>query len=144
MIRELDGWGLWLAMAAGAAILVLSGCADTGNLPATSSGEATWTTLTAPGGIFATSCQACHPTVHSPSLANDQYTAIVTNGELSTEKPSLKLIDAVKGKGSSYLYLKMIGDPSIASTAVMPISGVLDSSKTDQVGAWIDAGAPEK
>jgi hypothetical protein len=66
----------------------------------------------------------------------------VTSGAPSAEKPALKLIDPILGKSSSYLYLKMNGDPGITGS-VMPFSQ-LSASDIGEVGDWIDAGAPEK
>jgi hypothetical protein len=80
--------------------------------------------------------------LHSPSLASDQYSVLVTGGEMSTEITSMKLIDPILGKSSSYLYLKMNGDPGITGS-VMPFSQ-LSASDIGEVGDWIDAGAPEK
>jgi hypothetical protein len=61
---------------------------------------------------------------------------------MGAENLSLKLIDPILGKASSYLYLKMIGDPGISGGVMPPAQ--LSASDIGKVGDWIDAGAPEK
>jgi len=135
-----------LAAAVGAAALLLGACADPGNLPEKTSGgpagaTTTWTALTGSGGIFAANCQGCHGSSGNLSLASDQYAVLVTGGKASTEVPSLKLIDPGHST-SSYLYMKMTKAAGISNSG-MPPAGQLSSSDTDEVGAWIDAGAPQ-
>ena len=170
MKREREWWQVLAIVAGCAAALVLTGCAEGGEpLPkgsastsstsssSTSSSSTsssttsssggtttTWAALTATGGVFADHCQSCHGALGGLSLMPDQYATLVTGAKMSTEKPSLKLIDpVVNGRSSSYLYLKMIADSSITGT-VMPPTGALGASLTDEVGAWIDAGAPQQ
>ncbi len=130
-------WCVALGMALGAVSMLLPGCAErlAENIPPAQA--VTWATLTTGNGVLASACQGCHPALHSPGLASTDYAGVV--GVASAEKPALLLVKA-GSKAESYLYLKMINDPSIAPTQ-MPPSGTLNSSLTDEVGAWIDAGA---
>jgi hypothetical protein len=102
----------------------------------------TWAAVQA--GVFS-GC-SCHLTPSPPaglSWASSEYTNIVTNGKLSSELTAMKIVQP-GNRQFSYVYLKLMGDPRIGSTARMPFGGpYLTPAQIGQVGAWIDGGAPQ-
>ncbi len=120
-----------------AVVALLGGCLAEKKKPkeAGGGGALTWTALTSGSGALVTCARAgCH-TGASPTgnlkLDADQYDTIVTNGKMDLAG-DLRIVDP-GNKASSQLYVKA----STGSMATYAGAGAAD------IGAWIDAGAPE-
>jgi len=142
--HRVDTWieSLVLAVILGLAIAaLLGGClAEKKNVD--SSGSATipaWTDLTATGGVLKQDCatSGCHagssPSV-GLSLDADQYTAIVTNGQMSVQDATKRIVEP-GSKSASQLYIKITNGGSMATH--ISAAGIAD------IGNWIDAGAQQ-
>lgn len=98
------------------------------------------------GAIFTSNCGGCHdaetPSGALPLVGPEARAALLA---ASDEQPDLARVDPGH-LATSYLWLKLTGDPSISGNA-MPTSPVtgwrpLRASELATVRAWIEAGAP--
>jgi hypothetical protein len=118
---------------------------DTRNI--TAEGGAELATFTAvPTQIFNASCafSGCHggssPAQGMNLSAGVAYSNIVNVAP--SERPSVDRIEP-NDAAASYLYLKVIGDPSIVG-ALMPFGGPpLSTALPDLLRHWIERGAPD-
>lgn len=76
--------------------------------------------------IFNNHCIACHPVLGPPDLTEGNAYEAITNGVYIIPEDI----------GSSLLYQRLVGNPSI-----MPPSGSLPSSEIELLKAWIEQGA---
>lgn len=115
-----------------------SGTDDTGE-PSTWQGDYSWANVQ--NEVFSASCTGCH--VDGGIYADLQLTSDVAYASIVSQ-PSTQGSNYVEPgePESSYLYLKMTDDPSIAGS-VMPTGGELDPQYLDLVRGWIAAGANE-
>lgn len=94
--------------------------------------------------IFNLSCafSGCHGGTQNPELTQGEaYDNIVE--EFSLGRPLLQYINPGQ-PDSSYLYLKLIGDPSIAGQQMPRGGDPLKQSMLDSVRVWIENGAIEE
>jgi len=125
-----------------------TGGGDTGGGDTGGGGPDTWASIQA--DILQERCVICHNNSPSApmglSLETDQYDAIVTNGRMSGEVPTMKIIE--QGDSTlSYMVWKINGQGPNGEDIVgsrMPASGppFLIQAELDRITAWVDAGAP--
>jgi hypothetical protein len=135
---------LLVGLAACALGIVLSACADTGKeqqQPTPPTSGPTWATLTSGSGVLATYCQGCHGTSGGITLTQDQYQTILA--KTTTKCGAVSNLVTKGDKANSALYLVATGDAK-CSPAVSPLPMPNGDKAKDDIGAWIDAGAPEK
>jgi hypothetical protein len=115
---------------------------STSNPASTSSGNVSFSEVQA---IFTANCtsSSCHggssPQEGQNLTAGQAYSNIVNVA--SREIPSYFRVKPFSSD-SSYLYMKITGDPRIASgTAEMPKGGSLQASDIQTIKNWIDQGA---
>lgn len=110
----------------------------------------TWIGLTTGNGTLAVNCLSCHGSGTTQdlgttlSLMADKYTTIVANAQVSAVNPAFHIVHP-GDRNSSYLYLVLTGaavDPGTGGTLSMPPAGGLSSAQIEEVGVWIDNGAP--
>jgi len=95
--------------------------------------------------IFNTSCafSGCHggsSPAQGMNLSSGQAYANIVN-VASHEQPSLDRIEP-SSPSSSYLYLKVTGDPSISGSRMPLGGGALSAERLQLLRSWIEAGAP--
>jgi len=122
----------------------------TGGTPPPSGGVGTDTWATIQADILQVRCVLCHNNTPSAPLGlsweADQFDTVVTNGRISSEIPSLKIIEP-GNSAASYMIWKINGQGPAGQAIVglrMPASGppFLAQADIDRITAWIDAGAP--
>jgi hypothetical protein len=94
-----------------------------------------------PGEIFDQQCSSCHGATDPPEgldLRSQSFAASIV-GKPSREQPQKLLVDPGHPE-SSYLMLKVLGDPSITGVQ-MPKGGALAPAQIDVLRAWIAGGA---
>ena len=117
-----------------------------GGTPDPSAITATWYGVQA--NILQRFCTVCHSGANPPaglSWEVGQYAAIVTNGRLSTEIPSVREVQP-NNPDASYVMWKLRGQGPAGQAIVgqrMPATGIpLDPALIDVMARWIGNGAP--
>jgi hypothetical protein len=95
--------------------------------------------------VFGPRCalSGCHVGVTAPfglDLASIGSSVANTVGVASAEVPALDRIEPFEAT-DSYLYLKLLGDPSIQGDPMPASGGPLDAGDLELVRTWIEQGA---
>ena len=124
------------------------GCQTPGD-GGTGSGEPdTWESIQA--DILQGHCVICHNNTASAPMGlsweADQFDIVVTNGLMSREIPTMKIIEP-GNSAASYLIWKINGQGPNGEAIVesrMPVSGppFLSQGEIDRIVVWVDGGAP--